>query len=424
MAERDVRSERLLVIALLLALGFFGWTQGALANVAALLPLLLVMANGQLWRAISLPFVSLAMLLLVALALHQVPLIIQGLVPLYEGIKAMSMGLAVYCAGYALAGQFSKRPIVLVLLILAGSSGFVGLSIVSAVYSGFPLKMLALPGYAINPLGQFALHKTHVGMFSSLGMCLAPAVLFWWPDSWRLRLVWLAMLVLVVAGFAANMALQNRTPVIAMMVVMVLGATIYMRDTFAMRRSVLWYFSVLVGISVAAIVATWLLSVWWDTLLRTAFLAFDRMALATPRYKVWATVFEHFGDHFWGGRKIQLPENYAHNLWLDVLWDSGLLAFVAWVIFHSLHLIFCIGLMSRAWPRLLRLVLLGSVGSIYLSALVEPVVGASLFYFWLGLMVLGICARLALASSQQTEARGLTGTHGVLAGQVKARSTV
>ena len=110
---------------------------------------------------------------------------------------------------------------------------------------------------------------------------------------------------------------------------------------------------------------------------------------------VWLTVVEHLTDHFWGGRLIALPERYAHDLWLDVLWDSGLPAFIAWTAFHLLHLLYAIRVLGKPIGNPLRWVLLGTVSSVYTSALVEPVVGASLFYFWIGLMVLGVVARLA-----------------------------
>ena len=372
-----------------------GWTQGALANLAIMVPLLVALAAGQFWRAVTARFVSLLMLLLVALVLHQVPLVLHNLTPFYQGIKAIVLGLFAYAGGYVLVGLLRGRPLTLAVVLVAGSSGFVGLSIVSAVYSGFPLQTLLLPGYAINPITHVAMHKTHIGMFSSLGMCLLPAVLFWSPVGWRERLFWLFLLVLVAAGFAANMALQNRTPVIAMCVVLVVGVAIHLKETISSRRSVLWFYGMLVLLTALAVGATWAISIWWDTVKVTAFAAFDRAALATPRYMVWQAMFQHFTDHFWGGRLIQIPEHYAHDLWLDVLWDSGLPAFFAWVAFHLLHLVYLVRVLARPIGQVLRWVVLGTVGSVYLSALVEPVVGASLFYFWFGLLVLGVVARLA-----------------------------
>lgn len=392
-AEEPHHTASLLIIVL--AAAALGWTQGALANLAIMAPLVVAMITGHFWRAIDARFVWSAMLLFVALVLHQVPLILHDLTPFYQGFKAILLGLIAYVGGYVLVGVLRGRPLALAVVVLAASSGFVGLSIVSAVNSGFPLKTLLLPGYAINPIEHVAIHKTHIGMFSSLGMCLAPLVLFWAPSNWRERLFWLAALVVVVSGFAANMALQNRTPLIAMSLVLLVGLTMHLKDTASKRRSVLWFYGVLVFLTVLAMAVTWAISVWWETLRTTAFAAFDRSALATPRYVVWLTVFEHFTDHFWGGRLIALPERYAHDLWLDVLWDSGLPAFIAWTAFHLLHLLYAIRVLGKPIGKPLRWVLLGTVSSVYTSALVEPVVGASLFYFWIGLMALGVVARLA-----------------------------
>ena len=395
MPRRSAGAGPVLGLVVILSATALGWTQGALANLAIMMPLLVAVLAGQFFSALNSRGLSLLMLLLVALVVHQVPLILHDLTPFYQGVKAIVLGLFAYAGGFVLVGLFRDRPMTLTMVLIAGSSGFVGLSIVSAVYSGFPLETLLLPGYAVNPIAHVAMHKTHIGMFSSLGMCLLPAVLFWWPAGWRARLVWLLLLLLVVAGFAANMALQNRTPVIAMCLVLVVGLAIHLKETVSKRRSVLWFYGVLVFLTALAVGATWAISIWWDTVKVTAFAAFDRAALATPRYMVWQAMFEHFTDHFWGGRLIRLPERYAHDLWLDVLWDSGLPAFFAWVMFHLLHLVYLVRVLARPIDKLLRWVLLGTVGSVYLSALVEPVVGASLFYFWLGLLVLGVVARLA-----------------------------
>lgn len=392
-AEEQHHTAAMLIIVL--AAAALGWTQGALANLAIMVPLVVAIITGHFWRAVNARFVWLVMLLFVALVLHQVPLILHDLTPFYQGFKAILLGLIAYVGGYVLVGMLRGRPLALAVVVLAAGSGFVGLSIVSAVNSGFPLKTLLLPGYAINPIEQVPMHKTHIGMFSSLGMCLAPLVLFWAPSNWRERLFWLAALVMVASGFAANMALQNRTPVIAMGLVLVVGLAMHLKDTASKRHSVLWFYGVLVFLTVLAMAATWAISVWWDTLRTTAFAAFDRSAMATPRYMVWLTVVEHLTDHFWGGRLIALPERYAHDLWLDVLWDSGLPAFIAWTAFHLLHLLYAIRVLGKPIGNPLRWVLLGTVSSVYTSALVEPVVGASLFYFWIGLMVLGVVARLA-----------------------------
>jgi hypothetical protein len=58
----------------------------------------------------------------------------------------------------------------------------------------------------------------------------------------------------------------------------------------------------------------------------------------TPRYIVWLTVLLEMWQYPFGGREITIPASAAHNIWLDVAFDAGILPMFFLVIFHFMHI--------------------------------------------------------------------------------------
>jgi hypothetical protein len=124
------------------------------------------------------------------------------------------------------------------------------------------------------------------------------------------------------------------------------------------------------------------------------FKQFQKGGLDTPRYELWQAMLTHFFDDFWGGRHVLLAESYAHNLWLDVLWDAGIPAFTLWASFHLYHFFMWAVLISRTKSVPARFVLVGIGVSFLLSFMVEPVNVASQYYIWASLAFFGAIARM------------------------------
>jgi hypothetical protein len=237
------------------------------------------------------------------------------------------------------------------------------------------------------------LHKTHVGIYASLALCWLPLVFFTSPVTKGNRIFWLVALALSVLGFSANMAMKNRTPVLAVMVSLLLASGIVAYRKIRSGVSMV-FLTRLFLIAPALIAILGGIYIALSSVSDVAFAQFQRGGLSTPRYTVWITVLSHFFDYFWGGQKIVLIESYAHDLWLDILWDAGIPAFITMLAFHIIHFRISMKLLKEQSTRL-ALLLLGFWCSYLLSFLVEPVAAASLYYMCGSLVFFGICARMS-----------------------------
>ncbi len=356
--------------------------------------------SGELWRVISQRFILLTLGLFTCISLHQFVMLHHGMIVFSYAIKMLVFGVSCYWLGYASAGSpHVGRYTATALIALA--LGFSGIAFANALNSGFLTQgILILRTFSIDIISGEYVHKTHMGMYSSLGMCLLPIAIFFRPRQIGGWCVWSLILIAGVSGFLANLATQNRTPLIAMaasmIFVMLLSISELRKRPVSLQRVTTLY---LLGI---VLFTALLIGLWRsiETLQETVLLAFSKGALDTPRYRVWVTMFEHFGDYFWGGRKIILPEFFAHNFWLDVLWESGHPAFAAWLVFHAVHLWWAWSIfMSRRSSLLIKCVVACLTFSFLASFMVEPIPSASIMYTMAHLAFLGTISRWAASEN-------------------------
>jgi hypothetical protein len=358
--------------------------------------------QGRLWGAISERLIVLLVVLATCVCLHQFVLLYHDMVQLSFALKMLVFGSLCYWLGYA--SVFKQRDEWSITAGLIGLGlGFGVVALASAMNTGFLIHgILILPTYARDIITGEIVHKTHMGMYSSLGMCLLPIALFLSPNRVGGWLIWGGIVLAGVSGFMANLATQNRTPLLAaglsLMLVMALTLLDVRRQKISMER-LTWLFIAGSLVVFGAIVAIWVSA---DTLLETVLLAFDKGSLDTPRYRVWMTILAHFDDYFWGGRQIRLPEFFAHNFWLDVLWDSGQPAFYAWVGFHLLHAWFLMRALFGNSSMVLRCTVACTYVSFLLSFMVEPVPSASVMYMLGHLVFMGVLAALAKGGADST----------------------
>lgn len=373
----------------------FGLSIPKVVSISALLLIGLSMANGML-ACINIGYYWRLFLLSLFAALHYATLILHQHAALFDMVKLPIIFAGLYAAGYTLArGTTENNANRTAWLLLSLALGFASYGFGSVVYTGFPMNTTFLPG--ANSLWQDGvLHKTMIGVFSSMGMCLLPAAFTSQTGPNRGRLWTVTCLCVATAGFASNLALQNRTPLLSMGAAVVIGGWIVLRERMSRGislKSVVQWGSA--GTLVAAVSLVALIQ-FFPLLMDTVFLRFRMMGgLHSTRFDVWMTMFEHLFDNPFGGHQIVLVENYAHNVWLDAVLDVGLPIALLLLVFHLSHvpaLITCV----LKLPFLRLRVTIAVLGiSLAMSFLVEPIMSASAYVFAASCFVLGGVLRLS-----------------------------
>lgn len=112
---------------------------------------------------------------------------------------------------------------------------------------------------------------------------------------------------------------------------------------------------------------------------------------SNPRFITWSEAFRGVFSNPLGGKQSQLSLGYAHNLWLDVGWTTGLFPFILLVLFTLLTLKGYVQLLetdniSIYFKYLVTTMLCGFL----LTFMVEPILEANMFFFCAFCFVSGI----------------------------------
>jgi hypothetical protein len=387
--------------AICFCLFMFGLGVPSISTIFVLAPITAVAMTGALGAVVNTRCIILSLLLFVAACLHQFTSFMQDIILFSAAIKGIAFSICCYWVGYSIPiNQAEKNEKLVIATMLSIALGFLTLSFGSVVNTGFPTKALTFDGGAINFIEGNALHKTSAGMYASLSICLFPIVLFTNPLEKGNRLYWAIALAFSVLGFLANMAMKNRTPVLALGLSTILAMQVYAYRWLKNGPTLHGITKLFLG-TPAVIACIGLVYIALDSVSDVAFAQFQRGGMETPRYLVWQTVLSHFFDYFWGGRKIILIESYAHDLWLDILWEAGIPACLTMLIFHIIHFYMGFRLLGIVSIRL-AITILGFLCSYLLTFTVEPVAAASGYFLWGSLVFFGMCARLWHMSNPKT----------------------
>lgn len=308
--------------------------------------------------------------------------------------KAVLFIVGLYTAGFA-AGEESPGEVRALWATLAVVGGLVAFAALSVAASGELGSITGIAERAVPSVwgGKEVINAPGLGAFCSLGMCLAPAAVLSTPSRglskrslWALRLLALA---LAAAGTYGNLALQNRTPVLAFAGAFAAGILV----VGASGRRGGWL-TVLLFLGAACLVA-YVLAADNEIVARLGLYGrFRQSGLQTERYAAWSAMAHGLWSHLEGGRKVNLGGlRYAHNLWLDIARDTGVLPVALLLAFHVSHLGSIARLLRSRDTSFLSVALLGLGVSCLSTLAVEPTLQFSVVYFAVTNFLLGLLLR-------------------------------
>ncbi|WP_428909806.1 O-antigen ligase family protein [Niallia sp. Krafla_26] len=113
-----------------------------------------------------------------------------------------------------------------------------------------------------------------------------------------------------------------------------------------------------------------------------------------PRVAAWKATFIGLFENPMGGKETYTPLFSAHNLWLDVGYEAGLIPFTLLVAFTLISLISVITVIRLDFPPLLKGLIVALYSSFIATFFVEPVLIGLNEYFTIFCLILGIVQRL------------------------------
>lgn len=118
---------------------------------------------------------------------------------------------------------------------------------------------------------------------------------------------------------------------------------------------------------------------------------FIQSGLESGRFEAWTEIIDNFFRYPLGGKKIDINLNYAHNLWLDVLYNAGWIVFIPLIIFTFISLITLIKFIAINHPLYIRSIILTIFVAFFFFFMTEPILsGRERSYFILFCLFSGI----------------------------------
>lgn len=238
------------------------------------------------------------------------------------------------------------------------------------------------------------IYATALGIQISLGICLVGVFFVKMSALFRWSLG-----VFVVLSIATNFLLQNRSPVYAGLLVLMLSWLIHVYY-FRGVRIIFAGFSVMLLLAILVVGYGDELGVLVDTgEALSRFSDKESGALSTPRYELWWLVAGQLFTHPFGGGAMNLSGNfYAHNVWLDVANLGGVIAAVSLFIFHLMHIPDLVVVVLRR--NKVSFWVLGVFVSVCVSLVFEPVPLVSTLFFVMTFVLFGGVAGLRRGAHQ------------------------
>lgn len=331
-------------------------------------------------------------LLLLFVVAHYATAISHGYTDLRGALRYGIVILGLYAAGHAVGDPRAPRHALHATLALAGGLvAFSWLSVSRAI--GF-LRYQEIGDRAVASFWNASeiVNGPGLGAMASLGMCLAPIAILAPFTRGPARTRWVAGLsagALAAAGTYANLALQNRTPVMAAAASAAVASWLAARSRRGAGRA-----AVVLAVAAAGALLWALLTADWAGSGFGLWGRFQERGLSSERYQAWWAMLRGMFDHPLGGRGVRLPGMlYAHNLWLDVAYETGLVPLALLLAFHASHAGCLWRLITAGTATLETLALACLATSFALTFAVEPSLEASAAHFAASGFVLGLVLR-------------------------------
>lgn len=318
----------------------------------------------------------------------------KGLIPVY-----LLFPFLAFIGGYFISetDKSYRKVYSIVFLFMIATTGFVFLSYLQtiSVYGSLENVTNVLGGRLIASFWDVSspIRATSMAVMLLFGLSLLPTVLVATPKSkW-----FLGAKILTVVSFITSMimALQVGSRTSVMVAVISLIAYILFVGKFNLKK----IYGIL-SIALVGGIGRYLFNrdifnmktAYEETVI---YERFQESGLESARYDAWEQVLTNFFAYPLGRREIDLKLGYAHNLWLDVVYDVGWIAGVLLIVFMVISLIVLFKFMKFNHPLYLKAIMLLTFVGFYIFFMTEPTLsGGQRVYFVLYTFFVGILVGL------------------------------
>ncbi|WP_143543632.1 O-antigen ligase family protein [Salinicoccus roseus] len=255
--------------------------------------------------------------------------------------------------------------------------------------------------YAVDLWSNEPISATVINLRFSLGLALLP-ILFLAKDKYTpyVKSIKLISLVCFIASFYSIILLGNRTgiaiAIISFLIVFIISRKISLKkvsNLFVIVMSII-LFAILYNNNWLGLKASWQASA-------LSYRLQSNSSLEDPRVNAWIESFLGMFTNPLGGKKSDIGLTYAHNLWLDVGYETGILPFLLLIGFTIIPLTVLITFLKKNHHVIFKGLFLAIFTAFFISFFLEPIIQAWFPYFTIFCFFIGIIQKINLKTKEK-----------------------
>jgi hypothetical protein len=319
-------------------------------------------------------------------------------------LLAISLPIIGYVIGYSInfvnsPEQIEKVFSYAVFSVIFGGIAFVFLSFIKL--QGFALISIvanrSLPNFW-NPSAD-SINGPGLDLYVGLAVSLLPYLLYRnniaLKNSDNKRLI-IILFLIVILGLSLSISLQGRKALSSVIIAFLFLSLLRFLYSITSKKITIEklikiIFTFIIGIGLMFI-SGYLMEFIYDTGL---FNRFQEEGVDTPRYQLWGEVLDNLPYHLDGGRQFKISGSFAHNLWLDVFYDGGIIPMILLLLFHALHIQPIIKIFFSKKPQNVIYMVSCITVSLLSGFQFEPVIQSSQIFFSISCFFIGLFMKLS-----------------------------
>lgn len=326
--------------------------------------------------------------------------LVYSLMVFYYGFSASAgiLGKLIYPAsflvlGYKLAGEklnYKKNTgYLLIFVVFLSSYGFLSVLKTESIYGNMDYAIMVLGGRLVVDLwGNNLISATSLNSFLSLGLALLPVLFLSVRKKEISKFHKLLMLLIFSFSVYATIQISSRTGIL----IVFSSLLISFLFTEGLNKNKIK------RILIAGVILTLGLIAFSRNVLNLrsyveSTFIYQRLISTNlqndSRVSTWWVSFKGLFENPLGGRETNLHLNYAHNLWLDVGYDAGIIPFLILVVFTIFALVVLMKFIKYNHPIFVKMIVLSMMTAFMVIFMFEPVLQGLGAYFTIFCYLLG-----------------------------------
>ncbi|PYZ96003.1 hypothetical protein CR205_16660 [Alteribacter lacisalsi] len=287
-----------------------------------------------------------------------------------------------------------KKTILFTITLIVSTTLFSFFSLVKTTYLYGDINSYILENgrYVVSIWGNTQYASTLINALLSFSLASIPLVFIKSVDKVKVKAMKFILLICFILSVYVSLTLLNRT---SAMVVVVSTIFVY---AFVFKFTIGKILMIL-GIWCSLVLAVFMSNIGINNITFGENNAFWQRMVSSqmsedPRFLAWREALFGMFENPLGGKQTDMSLNFAHNLWLDVGYEGGVLPFILLLFLTTIAVISLYKFSTNNHPKIVRGLMISIFSAFFVCFVFEPILQGMTVYFTFFCFFVGIIQRL------------------------------